>query len=52
MNKLSKILIGVIVILVIALCTVTVLYLKQRSLIYEYFGNYDFSLSTNSSVKE
>ena len=32
MNKLSKILIGIIVVLVIALATVTVLYLKQRSL--------------------
>ena len=48
MNKLSKILIGVIVVLVIALATVTVLYLKQRSLIYEYFGNYEFSLGGNN----
>ena len=50
MDKLNKILIAIIVILAIALCTVTVLYMKQRSLIYEYFGNYDFSLSTNSSI--
>lgn len=48
MNKLDKILIGIIVVLVIALCTITVLYLRQRDLIYEYFGNYDFSLSSNA----
>ena len=52
MNKLSKILIGVIVVLVIALAIVTVLYLKQRSLIYEYFGNYEFSLSGNTQENE
>lgn len=45
MNKLSKIFLGIIVILVIALTTMTVLYLKQRDLIYEYFGNYNFSIN-------
>lgn len=48
MNKLTKILIGIIIVLIIALCTITVLYLKQRDLIYEYFGNYDFSLNSNT----
>lgn len=43
MNKLSKILILVIAILIIALATVTFKYLKQRDLIYEYMGNYNFS---------
>lgn len=36
MNRLSKILIGIIVILTILLSIVTVKYLKQRDLIYEY----------------
>ena len=43
MNRLSKILIGIIVILTILLSIVTVKYLKQRDLIYEYMGNYNFS---------
>ena len=43
MNKLSKILIAIIIVLIIALVTVTVKYLKQRDLIYEYMGNYNFS---------
>ena len=44
MNRLSKILIGIIVILTILLSIVTVKYLKQRDLIYEYMGNYNFSV--------
>lgn len=48
MKKLVAILIGVIIILVIALCIITALYLRQRNLIYEYFGNYDFSLNSNT----
>lgn len=48
MNKLSKIFLGIIVILVIALCTITVLYLKQRDLIYEHFGNYEFTFNENN----
>lgn len=43
MNKLSKVLIGIIVVLIIALVVITVKYLKQRDLIYEYMGNYNFS---------
>ncbi len=51
MNKLSKILIGVIVILIIVLAMVTVKYLKQRDLIYEYMGNYNFSAEkVNNSI--
>ncbi len=48
MNKLNKIFLGIIIILVIALSTITMLYLKQRDLIYEYFGNYEFTLSEDS----
>ena len=44
MNRLSKILIGIIVILTILLSIVIVKYLKQRNLIYEYMGNYNFSV--------
>lgn len=51
MNKLSKILLVIIVILTIALAIVTSLYLKQRDLIYEYFGNYDFSVDNSNEVK-
>lgn len=53
MNKLSKILIGIIVILIILLAIVTVKYLKQRDLIYEYMGNYNFSaedLKTENNI--
>ena len=54
MKKLVAVLIGIIVVLIITLCTVTVLYLKQRDLIYEYMGNYDFSFGsdTNSNTLE
>ncbi len=48
MNKLNKIFLGIIIILVIALSTITMLYLKQRDLIYEYFGNYEFTLSEDN----
>lgn len=52
MNKLSKILIGIIIVLVIALAIVTVKYLKQRDLIYEYMGNYNFSAENlDNSIK-
>ena len=44
MNKLSKILLAIIVVLVILLAIVTIKYLKQRDLIYEYMGNYNFSV--------
>lgn len=43
MNKLSKILICIIIVLIISLAVITVKYLKQRDLIYEYMGNYNFS---------
>lgn len=45
MNKLNKIFLGIIIILVIALSAIMVLYLKQRDLIYEHFGNYEFTFS-------
>lgn len=48
MNKLNKIFLGIIIILVIALSIITMLYLKQRDLIYEYFGNYEFTLSEDN----
>lgn len=47
MNKLSKIFLVIIIVLTIALATMIVLYLKQRNLVYEYMGNYNFS--TNSA---
>lgn len=46
MNKLSKILICIIVVLIICLAVITIKYLKQRDLIYEYMGNYNFSANT------
>lgn len=53
MNKLSKILIAVIAALVVLLIIVTYKYFKQRDLIYENMGNYNFSVnySTNNDVK-
>lgn len=44
MNKLNKLFLGIIIILLIALCTITVMYLKERDFVYEYLGNYNFSL--------
>ena len=49
MNKLSKIFLIIIVVLTLALIPVTSLYLKQRDLIYEYFGNYNFSIDEDES---
>ncbi len=43
MNKINKFLIGIIFILIIALTIITIKYFKQRDLIYEYMGNYNFS---------
>ena len=52
MNKLSKILLVIIVALIILLAIVTIKYLKQRDLIYEYMGNYNFSAEdVNSTAK-
>ena len=48
MNKLSKIFLGIIFVLIILLVIVTSMYLKQRNLIYEYFGNYNFSVEDNT----
>ena len=39
----------IIDVLTLALITVTSLYLKQRDLIYEYFGNYNFSIDEDES---
>lgn len=48
MNNLSKIFLVIIIVLSIALIVVTSLYLKQRNLIYEYFGNYNFSIENEN----
>lgn len=48
MNKLSKIFLGIIFVLIILLVIVTSMYLKQRNLIYKYFGNYNFSVEDNT----
>lgn len=47
MNNLSKVLLGIIIILVIALSFVTFKYLKLRDVVYENLGNYEF---TNSRI--
>ena len=59
MNKLNKIFLSIIIVLVILLGIVSVMYLKQRTLLYEYLGNYNFSFSqidnkitTTSNVKK
>lgn len=49
MNRLSKIFLAIIVVLTVALITVTVMYLKQRDLIYEYMGNYQFTFQENNN---
>ena len=49
MNKLSKIFLVIIIVLTIALATMTFLYLKQRDLIYEYMGNYNFSMGMDEN---
>lgn len=48
MSKSNKFFLGIIIILLIALCTMTVMYLKERDLVYEYLGNYNFSLEYNN----
>lgn len=45
MNKLNKIFLCIIVVLVIALGIVTSMYLNQRNFIYKHLGNYDFSFN-------
>lgn len=49
MNNLSKIFLVIIIVLSIALIVVISLYLKQRNLIYEYFGNYNFSIENENN---
>lgn len=49
MNKLNKIFSAIIIVLTIALTAMTFLYLKQRDLIYEYMGNYNFSMGTDEN---
>lgn len=43
MNKLSKIFLAIIIILLIALSFVTFKYLKLRDVVYEHLGNYEFT---------
>mgnify|MGYP005774773075 CR=1 FL=1 len=49
MNKLSKIFLGIIIILIVVLSFVTVKYLKLRNQVYEYLGNYDFTYYNEDS---
>lgn len=50
MNKLSKIFLVIIVILVILLSIMTFLYLKERDIVYEYMGNYNFSYGNETNT--
>lgn len=52
MNKLNKIFLGIIVILIIALCVITGMYLNQRNLLYKYLGNYDSNFNENPIEKD
>ncbi len=49
MNKLSKIFLGIIIILIVLLSFVTIKYLKLRDQVYEYFGNYEFTYYNETS---
>lgn len=49
MEKLSKFLIAIIVVLVVLLITITYKYFKQRDLIYENMGNYNFSIDNSTN---
>ncbi len=49
MNKLNKIFLGIIIILMVLLSFVTVKYLKLKNQVYEYLGNYDFTYYNEDS---
>lgn len=45
MNTLSKVFLGIIIVLIVALSFVTFKYLKLRDVVYEHLGNYEFTNS-------